>query len=168
MSKIFDQHIMPISDKMYRYALSILRDPESAHDVVQECLTKIWNKRNVLDNVQNVEAWTMRVTRNQCYDWVKTNQFTVLSEDEIGQEDQVKADHNMLMEDQQKWLDKVLSTLPEKQKEIFHLREMQGMSYHEIADVLSINMNEVKVYLHRARNKVRSTLQQIDAYGIAN
>ncbi len=168
MSKLFEQHIIPASDKMYRYALSILKNEEQAHDVVQECLTKIWDKRRMLNEVQNHEAWAMRVTRNQCYDWVKANRYTALSGEEIEQEDQIKADHDTLMEDHQKWLDKVLSTIPEKQREIFHLREIEGMSYHEISEVLSLSMSEVKVYLHRARNRIRSALQQIEAYGIAN
>ena len=168
MSKLFEQHIIPASDKMYRYALSILKDEDHAQDVVQECLTKIWEKRQMLIEVQNHEAWAMRVTRNQCYDWVKANRYTALSDKDVEQEDQVKADHDILLEDHLKWLDKVLATIPDKQKEIFHLREIEGMSYHEISEVLALSMSEVKVYLHRARNKVRSSLQQIEAYGIAN
>ena len=168
MSRIYEQHIIPASNKMYRYALTILKNEDNAHDVVQECLTKIWDKRHMLKDVQNVEAWAMRVTRNQCYDWVKASRFTTLSEQQTQQEDQLKADHDMLMEDQKKWLAKVLEGIPEKQREIFHLREIEELSYHEISDVLSLSMNEVKVYLHRARTKVRAALQKIEAYGIAN
>jgi RNA polymerase sigma-70 factor (ECF subfamily) len=153
---------------MYRYALSILKDGDTAHDVVQECLVKIWNKREVLEKVDNTEAWAMRITRNQCFDWVKTNRFTILPREQEDEPDQVKADHDTLMEDQQKWLKLVLETLPEKQQEVFHLREIEGMTYQEISEVLALNLSEVKVNLHRARTKVRSSLQKIEAYGIAN
>lgn len=153
---------------MYRYALSILKDGDTAHDVVQECLVKIWNKREVLEKVDNTEAWAMRITRNQCFDWVKTNRFTILPREQEEEPDQVKADHDTLMEDQQKWLKLVLEALPEKQQEVFHLREIEGMTYQEISEVLALNLSEVKVNLHRARTKVRSSLQKIEAYGIAN
>lgn len=153
---------------MYRYALSILKDGDTAHDVVQECLVKIWNKREMLPEVDNAEAWAMRITRNQCFDWVKTNRFTLLPREQEDKPDQVKADHDMLMRDQQKWLALVLDTLPQKQREVFHLREIDGMTYQEIAEILSLNLSEVKVNLHRARTKVRSSLQKIEAYGIAN
>lgn len=153
---------------MYRYALSILKDGDTAHDVVQECLVKIWNKREVLEKVDNTEAWAMRITRNQCFDWVKTNRFTILPREQEEEPDQVKADHDTLMKDQQKWLKLVLETLPEKQQEVFHLREIEGMTYQEISEVLALNLSEVKVNLHRARTKVRSSLQKIEAYGIAN
>ena len=168
MSVLFEQSILPASQRMYRYALSILKDKDSAHDVVQDCLVKIWNKRAVLEDVDNKEAWAMRITRNQCFDWVKTNRFTIIPETEMEKEDEVKADHDVLLEDQQLWLERVLEKLPAKQQEVFHLREIDGMSYQEISEILGISMSEVKVTLHRVRSKVRSSLQKIEAYGIAN
>ena len=168
MSKLYEQNVLPVSQKMYRYALSILKNEDSAQDVVQECLMKIWNKRSRLTEIENHEAWAMRITRNECFDWVKTNRFTLIQKEQVEEPDQIKADHDTLMEDQKKWLEKVLDTMPQKQKEVFHLREIDGMTYQEISDVLSLNMTEVKVNLHRARSKVRSSLQKIEAYGIAN
>jgi RNA polymerase sigma-70 factor (ECF subfamily) len=66
------------------------------------------------------------------------------------------------------WLQHVVDSLPGKQKEIFHLREVEEMTYQEIADILSVSISEVKVTLHRTREKVRMSLQKIDNYGIAN
>ncbi|MDA1119674.1 MAG: RNA polymerase sigma factor [Bacteroidetes bacterium] len=153
---------------MYRYALSILKEPETAHDVVQECLMKIWDKRNMLDTIDNMEAWVIRITRNQCYDWVRTNRFSVLTVEEMEKSDPIDADQMTLVNNQQDWLDQVLESLPQKQKEVFHLREVEDLSYQDIADVLSVSLDEVKVTLHRARNKVRSSMQKIEGYGIAN
>ncbi len=122
----------------------------------------------MLGEIKNHEAWVMRITRNQCLDWVKMNRFTLLPEEHENKPDQLKADHNMLMEDQQMWLDKVLNGIPEKQQEVFHLREIDGMSYQEISEIMSLNLSDVKVNLHRARTKIRESLQKIEAYGIAN
>lgn len=166
--KHFDTYIMPASQKMYRYALSILGDADVASDVVQECLMKIWDKRQKLTEVQDPESWAMRITRNQCYDWVKTNRFTILSEKEMTMPDSVGADQFALVNDHEHWLEQVLKTLPAKQREIFHLREVEEMTYQEIAEVLSLNLSEVKVSLHRARTRIKSFIEKIEAYGIAN
>ncbi|MEQ8470877.1 MAG: sigma-70 family RNA polymerase sigma factor [Marinoscillum sp.] len=167
-NQLFETHIIPVSSKMYRFALSILKESDTAQDVVQECLVKIWTKRSKLLDVQSPEAWAMRITRNQCYDWVKTNRFTVLSDKEMNQPTNDHTDYQTLLTDQMNWLGKVLDTLPDRQREIYHLREVEEMTYQDIADILSISMSEVKVYLHRARTKIKSSLQKIEAYGIAN
>ena len=153
---------------MYRYAYSILKEKETAEDVVQECLVKIWNNRQKLPGVQNVDAWAMRITRNQCYDWVKTNRFTVLSQEEMQHPDSISADQHVLVNDHINWLDKVLKTLPQKQQEIYHLREVEELTYQDIAEILSLSLSEVKVSLHRARTRIKSAIQKIEAYGVAN
>lgn len=164
---------MPATDKMYRYALSILRDPGVAHDVVQDCLVKIWQNRQKLPEIKSIDSWVMRITRNQCYDWVKVNRFSLWSDREIERDDivnheTVEADQNVLVNDQMNWLEKVIKSLPQKQKEIYHLREVEEMTYQEIAEVLSLSLGEVKITLHRTRGKIRETIKKIEAYGVAN
>jgi RNA polymerase sigma-70 factor (ECF subfamily) len=73
-----------------------------------------------------------------------------------------------LYKDQVGWLNKVLMELPEKQREVYHLREVEDHTYQEISEILDLNMNEVKVSLHRARTRIREKLEKIEAYGIAN
>ena len=159
---------MPVSDKMYRYALSILNEPETAHDVVQECLMKIWEKRHMLTEIKSPESWALRIVRNQCYDWVKTNRFSILPKTETERPADDSTDKGLMMSDSMNWLQRVVDSLPDKQKEIFHLREVEEMTYQEIADILSVSISEVKVTLHRTREKVRLSIQKIDNYGIAN
>ena len=164
---------MPATDKMYRYALSILRNPDIAHDVVQDCLVKIWQKRQKLPEIKSIDSWVMRITRNQCYDWVKINRFSLQSDREIERDDlvvreTVEADQNILVNDQMNWLKKVIESLPQKQKEIYHLREVEEMTYQEIAEILSLSLGEVKITLHRSRAKIRETIKKIQDYGVAN
>jgi RNA polymerase sigma factor (sigma-70 family) len=174
MSKaIFDNQVMPASGKMYRYALSILKDPVIAHDVVQDCLVKIWQNRQKLPEIKSIDSWVMRITRNQCYDWVKVNRFSLQAErdinrDDLGIKESAEADHPTLVSDQMKWLDKIVDTLPQKQREIFYLREVEELTYQEIAEVLSLSLAEVKVNLHRCREKIRETIKKIEDYGLAN
>ncbi len=167
-NNLFESQIIPVADKMYRFALSILKETDSAHDVVQECLAKIWKNRNKLSDIQSPEAWAMRITRNQCYDWVKTNRFTVLSENESNKPNSDQTDYELILADQTKWLERVLTSLPEKHREVYHLREVEELPYQDIADTLSLSLSEVKVCLHRARTKIRASIEQIEAYGIAN
>ena len=174
MSKsLFETQIMPVTDKMYRYAYSILRDKETAHDVVQECLIKIWKNRMKIAEIKNIDSWVMRITRNQCYDWVKVNRFSLqtdkdVSRDDIAQTESVGADEDAVISDQMQWLQQIVSTLPQKQKEIYHLREVEEMTYQDIAEILSLSLSEVKVTLHRTRQKIRETIEKIDSYGLAN
>jgi RNA polymerase sigma-70 factor (ECF subfamily) len=165
---LFEKLIVPASDKMYRYALSILREPDTAQDVVQECLMKIWDNRQKLPEIQSPEAWAMRITRNQCFDWVKTNRFTMYSDTDHDQADRHEADQELLVSDHLHWLEKILQALPEKQREVFHLREVEELTYQDIADVLSLSVSDVKVNLHRARTKVKEFITKTNAYGIAN
>ena len=153
---------------MHRYAYTILRSEAAAKDVVQECLTKIWTKREVLKDVLNHEAWAMRIVRNQCLDWVKLNRMTPLGSEADQMATHLATDSTLMCEDQQKWLQRVIDSLPTKYKDAYYLREVEEMSYQDIADVLTISVDDVKVSIHRARTQVRSVLQKLDAYGIAN
>ncbi len=159
---------MPATEKMYRYAFSILKDAETAADVVQECLLKIWEKRDMLPEIQNPDSWAMRITRNQCYDWVKMNRFTLIGAKELNQSDNQSADGQVLVNDYQKWLVAILDSLPERHREIFHLREVEELSYQDIAVIVGISLSDVKVILHRVRGKIRTGMQKIEEYGIAN
>jgi RNA polymerase sigma-70 factor (ECF subfamily) len=166
--ELFETYIMPASEKMYRYALSILNEPETAHDVVQDCLVKIWENRQKLPEIKSLESWAMRITRNQCYDWVKTNRFSVSMHNIAEPGDNRSADQQLLVSDQKQWFEQVLAGFPQKQRETFHLREVEEMTYQEIADILSLSISDVKVTLHRMREKIRTSLKKIESYGIAN
>ena len=169
MSKeLFNIHIMPVSDKMYRYALSILKSPENAHDVVQECLMKIWKKRQMIATIDNPESWAMRITRNQCYDWVKVNRFDIMQVERVEQQADNATDEYLLFNDRQRWLNKIIRQLSDKNREVFHLREVEEMTYQEIADILSLTLSEVKISLYRTRTKIKDYLTKIDDYGLAN
>lgn len=158
---------------MYRYAFSILHDRDTAHDVVQECLMKIWKNRKKLPKVNNIESWAMRITRNQCYDWVKMNRYTLESDrdihrDDLAGRDPSSADDQLVLKDQQQFFEQVVAALPQKQREIFHLREVEELTYQDIAEILSLSLSEVKVNLHRTRKHIKATMEKIDNYGLAN
>lgn len=166
MSKtLFNNNILPLADRMFRYAVSMLQSTAVAEDIVQDSLLKIWDRRKTLNTIQNTEAWAMRVVRNGCLDNIRASRFTAF---EQSHENKlfVNNEDTMVYQDQQKWFDEAISTLPDKQKEVFHLREVECLTYHEISEIMGISENDVKVNLHRARNKVRETMKKVDAYGV--
>ena len=170
---LFDTQIMPVTDKIYRYAYSILKNKDTAHDVVQECLIKIWKNKMKLSEIRNIDSWVMRITRNQCYDWVKVNRFSLQTDidifrDDIAQLEPVGTDEGAVIDDQLNWLQQIVDSLPQKQKEVYHLREIEEMTYQDIAEILSLSLSDVKVTLLRTREKIRTTIEKIDSYGLAN
>ncbi len=79
-----------------------------------------------------------------------------------------ETDHQSILNDSKVWLDKIMATLSQKNREIFHLREVEEFTYQEIADIMSLSLSDVKVSVHRSRQKIRSSFQKIEGYGIAN
>lgn len=159
---------MPVTQKMYRYAFSILKDSDLANDVVQDCLLKIWEKRKILPKIKSYDSWAMRITRNQCYDWVKTNRYTIGDEVLVNISNTEETDYESILKDSKLWLDKIMDSLSQKNREIFHLREVEEMTYQEIAEIMSLSLSDVKVSVHRTRQKIKSSFQKIEGYGIAN
>lgn len=166
--KLFYEHIIPATDAMYRFALSIVRDEAAAQDIVQDCLVKIWKRRSQISSIENHESWCLKIVRNKCLDWLKRKRFSTLWSFEKEPSYRITADHDLNVNDYEKWLSEVLNSLSTKQREVFHLREIEEYAYDEIADVLRMSMNDVKVNLHRARMKVREKMLKLENYGIAN
>ncbi len=167
-TKLYNDLILPASDGMYRYALSIVREPETARDVVQDCLAKIWNIRHDLSKIEKANAWSFRIVRNRCIETLRRDRYADLDEKVVNLQFSSSADQAAITSDQMVWLRDVLQTLPDKQREVFHLREVEELSYQEIAETCALSESDVKVNIHRARKKVKDAMQKIDAYGIAN
>ncbi|MEM6737479.1 MAG: sigma-70 family RNA polymerase sigma factor [Bacteroidota bacterium] len=160
--------ILPASDGMYRYALSIVHEPETARDIIQDCLTKIWSIRKDLDKVEKVNAWAFRIVRNRCIEILRRNRYADMNEKVVNMWQTDTVEQSTITDDFMSWMAEILKTLPEKQQEVFHLREVEDMSYQDIAETCGLTESDVKVNIHRARKKIKEVMQKVDAYGIAN
>jgi RNA polymerase sigma-70 factor (ECF subfamily) len=146
-----------MKDKLYRYALRFVKDGDSAEDVVQDVMSKLWQKREEADAIENLEAWLMVLTRNRSLDLlrkVKDNHVSVDEAYSISDQEPV-ADKILETADLMTLLESCLNQLPEKQRSIFHLREIEQMSYEEIAQATGYNLDDVKVSLFRARKHIQ-------------
>lgn len=159
---IFHEQIFPIRHKLYRFALRITGSAHEAEDVVQEVLEKVWKTpEEQSGTVQNWEAWCMTLTRNRSLDKTRsqslrrTAPLDGLAERSNGTMNQAHTVENRDLADQVK---RMMQELPEKQRLVMHLRDIEELSYEEIAEVLNISLEQVKVSLHRARKAIREQL----------
>ncbi|MEO1049356.1 MAG: sigma-70 family RNA polymerase sigma factor [Bacteroidota bacterium] len=164
----FKSRVLPTKNKLYRFALQIVKDDEEAKDIVQEVFIKVWNGKQEIEDLENTEAWCMRLTRNLCYDRVKSKRFKTTDslEPSMSIQGGEVPDKTMEMSDTMKSIDRFIHSLPEKQQQVMRLRDIEGYSYKEIGKMLEIDMSQVKVNLFRARKAVRENLVNINAYGL--
>jgi RNA polymerase sigma-70 factor (ECF subfamily) len=148
------------SDEIYRYARSLLANQADAEDATQEVLLRLWNHLPKMYPF-NLRAWLLKTTRYYCLDQIRrrSNAATPVSVDEADLAEQpdeaavdpsAAADTRLRLEQAKR----LLLKLPENLRSVFVLYEVNGLRYREIAEVLEMPINSVKVYLLRAREKL--------------
>ncbi len=165
----YQQKVWPLRDRMYRFALRLLDDRAEAEDVVQEVLIKLWNTRDKLDQIGSLEAWSLRLTRNLAIDKMRgayRKRKTDLADiPEPVQRAESPAERAQYL-DTYAQIQQLLKQLPEKQRMVFQLRDIEDFSYQDIADALDLTLAQVKVNLHRARVQLRAGLLKTYEHGI--
>lgn len=164
----FKIKILPTKNKLYRVALRIVRDAAEAEDVVQEVFIKVWKKRGELRNVENLDAFCMRMTKNLAIDKTRSKHKRTESLGQ-GMDFSARAANPHQLVERQDTISKVerlMEELPEKQRLVMQLRDIEEMTYEEIAKALNIPVNQVKVNLFRARKKIRELLLNRKEYGL--
>ena len=165
----FEKRVLPAKNKLFRFAMRFLGNEEEAKDIVQEVFIRVWNGRAKMNDVQNWEAWCMRITRNLSLDRVRLmkGKTTQTLENSFDVHNNALTPHESAeIDESMKKVSEMIAALPEKQRQVIHLRDVEGYSYQEICEILELDMNQVKVNLFRARNAVREKMTKIDAYGL--
>lgn len=159
--------INPVKDKMYRLALRLLISKESAEDATQEVLLKLWDGNKKIKNYANLEAFAMTVTRNYCLDQLKSKQNSNLKMVHNNYESHERSIHDQLeTTDELTQVSQILENLPEQQKIIFQLRDIEQYDFEEIAEITKMNETAIRVALSRVRKKIREELLKKHNYGI--
>jgi len=163
----FIRLIDPIQDKMYRLALRLLTSKESAQDATQEVILKLWNRNNKLKDYANIEAFAMTVTKNYCLDQLKSKQNDNLKIVHSNYESHDRTSYEQLeINDELEQIGRILELLPDQQKLIFQLRDVEQYEYEEISEITQMNETAIRVALSRARKKIREELLKTHRYGI--
>ena len=150
----YNECVMNYADNIYRFALKNLRNEEDAKDITQTSFEKLWVNREKVDN-ERCKSYLFTIAYHQIIDHVRKNRRVVLQEDfstlqlqsAPGQSTNVK-----------KILNEAIYRLNDLQRSLILLKDYEGYSYNEIAEITSLNLSQVKVYLHRARIQLKNYL----------
>lgn len=158
----------PLKNKLYRFSLRYVKNPMEAEDVVQEVFIKVWKKRVEVAAYENLEAWCMTLTRNLSIDKLRSkHRRTTEIPEGMTLVDRASTPYQSASyQDTLNRVKQLLAKLPDKQRMVMQLRDIEEMTYQEIADTLSISMEQVKVNLYRARKSVREQLKNTESYGL--
>ncbi len=145
------------SDDVYRFILKSLNDSDTAKDIVQETYTKVWKNA---DNIcfTKVKSYLFSTAYHTMIDWARREKRKE-NFDNIRETDY---SHSKQYNDLKEVLDEALSKLPEIQKNLILLRDYEGYSYNEIAEICSLNESQVKVYIFRGRKALKNYLVSMD------
>ena len=159
--------VMHFKDKVFLFAKRLLISTEEAEDATQEVLLKLWNNKKKMREYKNVEAFSMTMTKNFCFDKLKSKQAQNLKIVHSNYEDgNTSLQKQVELNDSVDWVSKIIEELPEQQRMIIQLRDIEEYDYDEIAKMLDMNNTAVRVNLSRARKTIREKLTNTHNYGI--
>lgn len=163
----FRTDILPLKNQLYRLALRITLNTAEAEDIVQETLIKVWNRRETWDQIDNIEAFCFTVCRNLSLDSIKRhdNQNKTL-DDKGGDHIDLSNDpsRQTIVNDQMNMVRQIVDSLPEKQRSCIQLRDFEGKTYKDIALVLGISEEQVKVNIFRGRQTIKQRFEKLDNF----
>ena len=172
MKKIsFRNDILPLKNELYRLALRITLNPAEAEDIVQETMIKVWNKREQWNDIESIEAFCLTICRNISLDKMRKmeNQNQSLEESEHDAPDQSYSsnpEEQAMQQDKLMLIRRLFNDLPEKQRSAMQLRDFEGKSYKEIAQIMDISEEQVKINIFRARQTIRQKFLETEEYGL--
>lgn len=175
MKKIsFRDDVLPLKNELFRLALRITLDKAEAEDIVQETMIKVWNRRGEWDAIDSIEAFCLTICRNMALDKVKaaahrtasrtadTSEAAATPDTSYGANPAEQAEQK----DRVRLIRDIIGSLPEKQRCVMQLRDFEGKSYKEIAAILDISEEQVKVSIFRARQAIRQKFIETESYGL--
>ena len=165
----FRQHLLPLKDKIYRVGLRITCNAQEAEDLTQDTLIKAWSRRDELSVVDNIEAFCITICRNLALDRIARSENANQSL-EAGQIDSIDAsrspEEQLIHDDRLQRVNQLFNALPERMRTALQLRDIEGMSYAEAAQVMNLSEDLFKVTLHRARKAIKTQYEKIENYGL--
>ena len=163
----FVQLTNPFKDKVFRLAKRLLTSTEEAEDATQEVLVKLWSKNGSLDGFNSVEAFAMTMTKNYCLDQLKSKRAGNLKIVHSNFTDrEPRLDKKVEDVDSLNWVEKIINQLPEQQRILIQMRDIEQYEFAEIAKIVDMNETAVRVALSRARKTIRESMTKTHNYGI--
>ena len=170
MKKVsFRNDVLPLKNELFRLALRITLNRAEAEDIVQDTLIKVWNRREEWNASDSIEAFSLTVCRNLSLDRIKKKGNDNDSLEDVKAAEPLASSNpqdRMIQTDKVRLIRQIVDGLPEKQRSCMQLRDFEGKTYKEIAGVLDISEEQVKVNIFRARQTVKQKYLKLDNYGL--
>lgn len=152
-----------VKDAAYRYAASLLHNREEAEDLVQDLYEKLWGRR-LLVRKKGFVPLVMVSARNMCMDILRARRSEELSGREA--EEEFLWEEEKEREDMAAIVEKLVERLPQREREAFHLRVVEGLDYDVVAQIVGVNESAARMACSRARSKIKEELVKIMDYGV--
>jgi RNA polymerase sigma-70 factor (ECF subfamily) len=161
----FEQAVLPHLDAAYNLARWLMRNEQDAQDVAQEAYLRAFRFFPGFRG-GNARAWLLKIVRNTCYTWLQANrplQEAAEFDENLFLPDSraPNPEESVLQNDSDNLVRKALEELPSNFREVLILRELEGMSYREIADITGMPAGTVMSSLSRARGRLRQILADL-------
>ena len=166
----FQNDILPLKNELFRLALRITLNAADAEDVVQDTMLKVWKRRNDWEQIESIEAFCLTICRNLALDRLRHKDYQSQTLDMAA--DPVDASHTAnpeqmaVQSDRIQLVRQLINRLPERQRSCMQLRDIEGKSYRDIATILGITEQQVKVIIFRARQAVKTAFQEQEEFGV--
>lgn len=164
----FRKTIVPEGRRLYALAFRYLNNREEAEDMVQEVMIKLWTGRNEQRHFSNPAAWCTTVTKNCCIDMLRKRRHIRLEElrepvvqPESGSGLSGSTDNTEAVQ----LIGSIVGRMKEPYRSAVILRDMEGYSYEETAEIMQTNINALRTMLSRARKSIRDEMERIYSYG---
>ena len=166
--KEFLETVLPFKDKVYRLAKRLLVSSDEAEDATQELYFKLWKNKGKIEKYDNVEAYAMMMTKNYCLDQLKSKRASNLTLVHSNYQDEnATLQSDVEYRDGANIIKRMMNDLPEKQRMIVQLRDVENYEYHEIAEIMGMEPTAIRVALSRARKALREQFTKKQNYGIS-
>jgi RNA polymerase sigma-70 factor (ECF subfamily) len=163
----FIKIVSPFKDKLFRLAKRLLVSTEEAEDATQEVLVKLWTKNDTLNELKSIEAMAMTMTKNYCLDQLKSKRASNMPIVHTNYTDsQASLQQKVEDIDSLSWVEKIINNLPEQQKLIIQMRDIEQYEFEDISKILDVSEATIRVALSRARKTIREIMTKTHNYGI--
>lgn len=157
----FNTYVLPLRDRMFRYAQSLLLSAAEAEDAVADLLERLWVERSRLAGCRNIDSFVLTALRNRCYDLLRSRRARSRRDDAFGEGIERATMGESGVWEIREQVRRAIASLPERQREAVHLKDIEGYPTREVAELLGCDEAQVRVLLSRARSALREILQKM-------
>lgn len=162
----FSAIVLPMQDKIFRFARSIVSDEEEAYDITQDIMERLWIRRATLEEYGNLEGFVMKSVRNLCLDKIRSRNRRLGKLDDLNSRLPRSATFESDGIDTMELIRNAMEKLPEQQKTAMHLRDIEEMEIDDISDIMRADSATVRVWISRARRTIREHMLKVMNYGV--